>query len=172
MVMTEAKPAMASEPKRRRTAARLAAVQALYQIDLTDVSPATAVIEFTRHNIAGTAHDESFGEADETLFADLVEGTSARREDIDRGISSALTPDWPLERLEIILRAILRAGVYELLARPEVPVKVIISEYLDIAHAFFAGKEPGLVNGVLDRVARTLRPEGLRDDEAETPTPQ
>lgn len=166
MVMTEAKPATPADPKRRRTASRLAAVQALYQIDVTGVSPATAVIEFTRHNIAGTADDESFGEADEKLFADLVEGAAARREEIDRNISAVLTPDWPLERLEIILRAILRAAVYELLARPEVPTRVIISEYLDIAHAFFAGKEPGLVNGVLDRLARTLRPEGLRDDAA------
>ncbi len=167
MLMTEAKPEPAADSKRRRTASRLAAVQALYQIDLTGVSPATAVIEFTRHNIAGTAHDESFGEADEKLFADLVEGTSARREDIDRGISSVLTADWPLERLEIILRSILRAAVYELLARPDVPAKVIITEYLDIAHAFFSGKEPGLVNGVLDRLARTLRPEGLRHDDAD-----
>lgn len=166
MVMTDAKPATPADPKRRRTASRLAAVQALYQIDVTGVSPATAVIEFTRHNIAGTAEDESFGEADEKLFADLVEGAASRREDIDRNISSVLTPDWPLERLEIILRAILRAAVYELLARPEVPTRVIISEYLDIAHAFFAGKEPGLVNGVLDRLARMLRPEGLRDDNA------
>lgn len=164
MLMTDDKPATAGDAKRRRTASRLAAVQALYQIDLTGVSPATAVVEFMRHNIAGTAHDESFGEADEQLFAELVEGTSARREDIDRGISSVLTADWPLERLEIILRAILRAGVYELLARPEVPARVIISEYLDIAHAFFSGKEPGLVNGVLDRLARTIRSEGLRDD--------
>jgi transcription antitermination protein NusB len=142
-------------------------VQALYQIDVTGVSPATAVIEFTRHNLGGNAPDETFGEADERLFAELVEGAAARREDIDRGISSALTPDWPLERLEIILRAILRVAVYELLARPEVPARVIISEYLDIAHAFFAGKEPGLVNGVLDRLARTVRPEGMRDDQAD-----
>ena len=89
------------------------------------------------------------------------------REDIDRGLSSALSADWPLERLEVILRAILRVAVYELLARPDVPARVIISEYLDIAHAFFAGKEPGLVNGVLDRLARSIRSEGLRDDQAD-----
>ena len=89
----------------------------------------------------------------------------ARRAELDGYIAAALTPDWPLERLEIILRSILRAGAYELLARPEVPAKVAISEYLDIAHAFFAGKEPGLINGVLDRLARTYRSEGLRGDE-------
>jgi N utilization substance protein B len=166
------KRANTAESGRKRTASRLAAVQALYQIDLTGVSPATAIVEFTRHNLGGNAPDESFGEADDQLFAELVEGTAARREDIDRGISSALTADWPLERLEIILRAILRVAVYELLARPGVPARVIISEYLDIAHAFFTGKEPGLVNGVLDRLARSIRSEGLRDDQADSATPR
>ena len=161
-----------AESGRRRTASRLAAVQALYQIDLTGVSPATAVIEFMRHNLGGGAPDESFGEADERLFAELVEGTASRREDIDRGLSSALSADWRLERLEVILRAILRAAVYELLARPEVPARVIISEYLDIAHAFFAGKEPGLVNGVLDRLARSIRSEGLRDVQSDSAAPR
>jgi transcription antitermination protein NusB len=154
----------AAEPGRRRTAARLAAVQALYQIELTGASPANAVGEYLKHPL-GTGEGEDFGAADENLFADLVEGTCARREELDRHIAAALTADWPLERLEIILRAILRAGAYELLARPEVPARVAISEYLDIAHAFFAGKEPGLVNGVLDRLARTLRPEGLRGED-------
>jgi N utilization substance protein B len=166
-MMADAKPANAAEPGRRRTASRLAAVQALYQIDVTGTSPANVVGEFIKHRLGGDVEMENFAVADEGLFAELVEGTSARRDDIDRGISSALTPDWPLVRLEIILRAILRAGVYELLARPQVPAPVIISEYLDIAHAFFAGKEPGLVNGVLDSLARTLRPEGLRDDKAD-----
>jgi transcription antitermination protein NusB len=166
-MMAEAKPASVAESGRRRTASRLAAVQALYQIEVTGTSPANVVGEFIRHRLGGDTEMENFAAVDEGLFAELVEGTAARREDIDRGISSALTPDWPLERLEIILRAILRAGVYELLARPQVPAPVIISEYLDIAHAFFAGKEPGLVNGVLDRLARTLRPEGFRDDRAD-----
>jgi len=153
-----------AEPGRRRTAARLAAVQALYQIEVSSASPANVVMEFLRHRLGHEGEGENFGAADQGLFAELVEGASARREELDRQIAAALTPDWPLERLEIILRAILRAGTYELLARPEVPVGVAISEYLDIAHAFFAGKEPGLVNGVLDRLARTLRPEGSRED--------
>lgn len=154
-----------AEPGRKRTAARLAAVQALYQIDVTGGSPANVVMEFVRHRLGrdSEGEGENFGAADEGLFAELVEGASARRGELDRLITAALTPDWPLERLEIILRAILRAGAYELLARPEVPVRVAISEYLDVAHAFFAGKEPGFVNGVLDRLARTLRPEGLRE---------
>jgi N utilization substance protein B len=169
--MTEVKPANAPEPQktkvgRPRTAARLAAVQALYQIDVTGVSPSTVVLEINRHNLPGNAPDESFGDPDAQMFSDIVTGASARREDIDRGISAVLTPDWPLERLEIILRAILRAGAYELLAAPKVPTRVVISEYLEIAHAFFEGKEPGLVNGVLDRLARQVRPESFKDDEA------
>jgi transcription antitermination protein NusB len=164
----DAQTAKSGQSGRKRTASRLAAVQALYQIDLTGVAPATAIIEHSRHNLGGNAPDESFGEADEEMFAELVQGTAARREDIDRGLSSVLSTDWPLERLEIILRAILRVAVYELLAKPGVPARVIISEYLDIAHAFFAGKEPGMVNGVLDRLARSIRSEGLRDDQADS----
>jgi len=154
-----------AEPGRRRTAARLAAVQALYQIEVSSSSPANVIGEFIKHRLGHEGEGDNFGDADERLFADLVEGTCARREEIDRQIAAALTPDWPLERLEIILRSILRAGAYELLARLEVPVRVVISEYIDIAHAFFAGKEPGLVNGVLDRLARGLRTaEGLRGE--------
>jgi N utilization substance protein B len=155
------------EPGRRRTAARLAAVQALYQMEVTDITPANVVREFIRHRLGEAAvasEEETIGIADEVLFAELVEGISARRAELDGHISAALTPDWPLERLEIILRSILRAGAYELLASPQVPTRVTISEYLDIAHAFFAGKEPGLVNGVLDRLARTLRPDGMREE--------
>ena len=166
------KPTKATESGRKRTASLLAAVQALYQIDGTGVSPATSIIEHTRHNLGGNAPDESFGDSDEQMFAELVEGTAARREDIDRGLSSVLTADWPLERLEIILRSILRVAVYELLAKPNVPARVIISAYLDIAHAFFAGKEPGMVNGVLDRLARSIRSEGLRDDQADSAAPR
>lgn len=150
---------------RRRTAARLAAIQALYQIELSGASPANVVGEFAKHRLGAQDEGEDIGAADAGLFAELVEGTCARREEIDRHIAASLTPDWPLERLEIILRAILRAGAYELLARPQVPARVAISEYIDIAHAFFAGKEPGLVNGVLDRLARTFRTAGLRGDE-------
>ncbi len=140
-------------------------MQALYQIELSGASPANVVGEFIKHRLGHDGESDNFGEADQGLFAMLVEGTCARRDELDRHIAAALTPDWPLERLEIILRSILRAGAYELLARPEVPFRVAISEYLDIAHAFFAGKEPGLVNGVLDRLARTRRSEDLRGEE-------
>lgn len=155
-----------AEHGRRRTAARLAAVQALYQVDLAGVSPAIVIAEFIKHRLSreSAGEGEDFGLPDEKLFANVVEGVSARREEVDQHIAAALTPDWPLERLEVILRAILRAGAYELMARPDVPTRVVISEYLDIAHAFFTGKEPGLINGVLDRLARTLRFDGLRQE--------
>jgi transcription antitermination protein NusB len=151
---------------RRRTAARLAAVQALYQIELGGGAPAEEVIaEFVRHRLGRESEGENFGKADQVLFTDIVAGADARQPELDRLITDALSADWPLERLEVILRAILRAGTYELLVRKDVPARVAISEYLDIAHAFFAGKEPGMVNGVLDRLARTLRPEGVREDD-------
>lgn len=148
---------------RRRTAARLAAVQALYQIELNGGSVDAVVGEFVRHRLGSEGEGENFGEVDQTLFADIVRGTMARKADLDGMISAALSADWPLDRLEVILRAILRVGAYELVARPDVPARVVISEYLDISHAFFAGKEPGLVNGVLDRLARTLRPEEVQE---------
>ncbi len=158
------------QPGRKRSAARLAAVQALYQIELTGGSAANVVREFLMHRFGG-GEDDTPGAADEALFADLVEGASARRDELDRQISAVLTPDWPLARLEVILRAILRAGAYELIARPDVPARVAISEYIDIAHAFFAGKEPGLVNGVLDALARTFRPAGSREESGDRAAP-
>jgi N utilization substance protein B len=142
---------------RKRSVARLAAVQALYQIDLSSTPPDLVVAEFLKHRLGRDVDGDNYGEADAALFADIVKGATARREDLDRAISGVLTPDWPLDRLETVLRAVLRAGAYELLARPDVPARVIISEYLDVAHAFFAGKEPGLVNGVLDRLGHLLR---------------
>lgn len=148
-------------PAGRRSLARLAAVQALYQIDLTGTAVETAIAEFLKHRLGRAVEEENYGEADTTLFTDIVRGVVDRQADLDRAIAGVLTPDWPLERLEVILRAILRAGAYELLARSDVPARVTISEYLDIGHAFFAGKEPGMVNGVLDKLAHVLRPSDL-----------
>ena len=146
---------------RRRSVARLAAVQALYQIDLSGAPPAAVVAEFQKHRLNREQDGENYGQADTALFADIVNGTIARQADLDRALSAALSTDWPLDRLETVLRAVLRAGAYELLARTDVPARVVINEYLDIAHAFFSGKEPGLVNGVLDRIAHVLRPGDL-----------
>ena len=145
----------------KRSLARLAAVQALYQIDLND-APVETVLEELRDR---GADEEGFGEADDELFADIVQGCLANRDDLDGMLNTALEPDWTLARLEVVLRAVLRAGAYELLARQEIPARVVLNEYVDLAHAFFAAKEPSLVNAVLDRVARRLRPEELSDRE-------
>ena len=153
-----------SSPGRRRTAARLAAVQALYQIDLTDATARGVVSEFKRHRLDGKGEDEIFGKADQALFTELVDGITTRIADLDAQIVTALTTDWTIDRLEIILRAILRAGTYELMVSLDVPARVAISEYMEIAHSFYAGKEPGLVNGVLDRLAKTLRASSLPEE--------
>jgi N utilization substance protein B len=115
------------------------------------------VSEFLAHRLGREIDGDQYAEADRGFFADLVKGCSERREDVDGIVAASLPPDWPLVRLESVLRAILRAGTYELLARSDVPARVAINEYVEIAHAFFSGKEPGMVNGVLDRIARTLR---------------
>lgn len=155
---------MARNPAGRRSLARLAAVQALYQIDLSGAAVGLVIAEFRKHRLGRETAEENFGEADAAFFADIVEGVADRGDELDRAISGVLTPDWPLPRLEVTLRAILRAGAYELLARRDVPAQVVIAEYLAVAHAFFEGKEPGLVNGVLDRLARMLRPGDFTDD--------
>jgi N utilization substance protein B len=161
-MIAPANPPRASAGGRRRNA-RLAAVQALYQIELSE-TPADApdriervIREFARYRLGQEIDGEQLGEADEALFADIVRGATARRAEIDGILARGLASDWPIERLEAILRAILRAGAYELLARGDVPARVVISEYLEVAHAFFSGKEPALVNGVLDRLGRLLR---------------
>ena len=147
---------------RRRSAARLAAVQALYQLDVnrTELTAANidAVIrEFFRHRFGQEGNGDYLADVDRDLFVDIVRGATGRQEDLDKLVSTALTEDWPLQRLELVLRATLRAGAYELWVRGDVPARVVINEYLEVAHAFFSGKEPSLVNGVLDRLARNLR---------------
>ncbi|HKS88288.1 MAG TPA: transcription antitermination factor NusB [Stellaceae bacterium] len=143
---------------RRRSIARLAAVQALYQLELNPGLGAEGVIrEFVRHRLGREIDGEIYGEADAPLFAEIVRGVAADRERLDETISAALSEEWPLARLETLLRLILEAGGYELVHRPDIPPRVAISEYVAIAHAFFSGKEPGLANGVLNRLAHTLR---------------
>jgi transcription antitermination protein NusB len=142
----------------RRRIARLSAVQALYQLDLNPGLGAEGVIrEFVRHRLGREIDGELYGEADAELFADVVRGVWDDRERLDEMVSAALSEEWPLSRLETILRLILEAGAYELAHRPDIPPRVTMSEYVGIAYAFFAGKEPGLANGVLDRLARALR---------------
>ncbi len=151
-----------------RSVARLAAVQALYQIEISAADPDDVVDEIVRRRPDG---DDAAGlpmAPDHDLFADLVRGTCARRAEVDPLIAGALDENWTLDRLELILRAVLRCGAFELLSRLEVPAAVVIDEYVEVAGAFFERGEPGLVNGVLDRLARDLRPTELetRDDVA------
>jgi len=144
--------------RRKRSIARLAAVQALYQIELNPGQGADAVVrEFARHRLGREIDGDSYGEADAALFAEIVRGVAADRERLDQYLAAALSDEWPLARLETILRLILEAGAYEIASRPDIPPRVTLSEYVAIAYAFFAGKEPSLANGVLDRLARTLR---------------
>lgn len=142
----------------RLSSARLAAVQAIYQMDMTGVGAETVLGEFLIHR-SGAALDESghAAEADRALFVELVRGVAQHRAEIDRMIASMLVEDWPLERIEKVMAAILRAGAYELGHRPGVPARVAISEYVDVADAFLDKREVGMVNGVLDGLARLLR---------------
>ncbi|HZD25026.1 MAG TPA: transcription antitermination factor NusB, partial [Alphaproteobacteria bacterium] len=121
------------------------------------------IIEQLTNRPGATFEGGGFAEIDRDLFADVARGALRRRAQIDGLLGEALSPRWPINRLELILAAVLRCGAYELLLRPDVPARVIINEYLEVAHAFFSGDEPGLVNGVLDRLARRLRPEELHD---------
>jgi len=147
--------------KARRKAARLAAVQALYQIDLTGTNAESVLGEFIKHRLGHEVDGDTYVAADPKLFADIVRGASARREELDTILSNCLDATWPIDRLEMILRAILRAGAFELLVHVDVHPRIAISEYADVSHAFFAGREPAMVNGVLDKLARTLRPDDL-----------
>jgi N utilization substance protein B len=138
----------------RRRRARLAAVQALYQIDLTGAPAPTTIVEFRRHRLQGDMDGLPMDDIDPDFFAELVTGVGQNRPDLDRRIAGVLTPDWPLERLDTVLRSILRAGAFELSHHPQTPAKVVISEYMAITDSFFSGREPALVNGVLDGIAR------------------
>jgi N utilization substance protein B len=145
-------------PAGRRGAARLAAVQALYQLDMNGGRPEAVIQEFVDHRLGREQDGDTYGGADETLFRAIVAGATPRRDEFDNIIAAVLPEAWPLDRLESILRQILRCGVYELAECPDIPVPVVISEYVGVADAFFQGKEPGMVNAVLDRLARELRP--------------
>ncbi|HWK45691.1 MAG TPA: transcription antitermination factor NusB [Stellaceae bacterium] len=152
----------------RRSAARLAAVQALYQDEMTSLGARDVVGEFARHRLGQEIDGDDYVPADQTLFEELVRGAIEHRPALDALLVPVLDVEWPLDRLEMVLRAILRAATFELAHRIDVPVRVVITEYVDIAHAFFAGKEPGFVNGVLDRLARSLRPTELAGGTAPT----
>ena len=143
--------------RQRRSVARLGSVQALYQIEVTGAGAEATIEEFVRYRLGAEVEGGAVAAPDPELFADIVGGACERQAEIDTLIGGALDERWRLERLERVVRAILRAGAYELLARLQVPARVVINEYVDVAHAFFGGGEPGFINGVLDRLARDLR---------------
>lgn len=147
-------------PAGPRAAARLAAVQALYEMDIAGAKADPVLVEFMQSRWTSSPDDGGDGglpPPDAPFLGELVRGVEGRLEEIDVLIGGALSESWPMDRLEAVLKAILRAGAYELLALDEVPAKVVINEYVDLAHAFFAGKESGLVNAVLDHLAHSLR---------------
>jgi N utilization substance protein B len=139
---------------RARSVARLAAVQALYQMEVSGVGAEAVVREFTDHRFDRDIEGQLLAQADETFFAEIVRGVVADQTEIDQAIAKRLAEGWRLERIDATLRAILRAGAWELMRRPDVPHEVSIDEYLEIAKSFFEGPEPGFVNGALDGIAR------------------
>ncbi len=140
-----------------RSAARLAAVQALYQQAMEATPVASLLDEFHRHRLGATIEDMEFVAAETAFFDDIVSGVVARGAEVDAQLSAKLADGWRLERLDKTMLQVLRAGVYELMARPDVATGTVINEYLDVAHAFFDAREAKFVNGVLDAVAKAVR---------------
>ena len=141
-----------------RSAARLAAVQALYQQEMEGTPIPRLLHEFHQHRLGATIGDDQYAEADVDFFDDIVSGADARKSELDALISERLAEGWSLARLGRPMSAILRAGAYELVARPDVPVASVITEYVDVAHAFYDKRESGFVNGLLDAIAKAARP--------------
>jgi len=154
---------MARPPKTRtRTASRVAAVQALFQAEQAGDNPESVIDQFVKHRLGDLAGQDGFEDgripdAGVPLFARVVREAARRQDAIDPLLADALPGDWPLARLDPVLRALMRAGAAELSMTGGPPAKVVINEYLDIARGFFAGPEPGLANAVLDKLARSLR---------------
>ena len=149
------KPAV--KPANQRGAARLAAVQALYQMDVGGAGVLEVVAEYEAHRLGQELDGETYLKADPSWFRSIVSGVVRDQVKIDPVVRAALQNDWPLSRLDSTLRAILRAGTFEILERKDVPVPVIVTEYVEIAQAFFEGEEPKIVNAVLDRIAKQVR---------------
>ncbi len=147
----------ASTRSRSRSAARLAAVQALYQRDMEGTPLPKLLHEFHHHRLGATIEEVEYADAEVDFFDDLVSGVDARLDEIDALIAARLSKDWSLARLDKPMRQILRAGAYELLARPDVPTASVISEYVDVAKAFYDKRETSFVNGLLDAVAKDVR---------------
>jgi N utilization substance protein B len=148
---------------RARTASRVAAVQALFQSEQAGDNPETVIDQFVRHRLGPLIESDGFEEgrvpdAEVPLFARIVRAAAIGQDRIDALIADALPVEWPIGRLDPVLRAVLRAGGAELAMTDGPPTRVVINEYLDVAHGFFTGEEPSMANAVLDRLARALRP--------------
>lgn len=154
---------MSSRPTKKprtgnaRSAARLAAVQALYQREMSGAPVPLLLTEFHRHRLGAEIEGLQFREADTDFFNDVVRGVDARQVEIDTLIAEHLAEGWTLDRLDRPMRQIVRAGAYELIARPDIPTGAVINEYVDVAHAFYEQREAKFVNGLLDAVAKRVR---------------
>jgi N utilization substance protein B len=157
MSVPERHPAAKKVALAPRTAARVAAVQALYQMDMAGTDLNAVIDEFVQLRFPRKPGDEAAAGADATFFTELLRGVVRRQRDIDPLIDQQLAEGWRLTRIDAIVRAILRAGVFELMERPDVPARVVINEYINVAHSFFSEEEPKVVNGVLDKLGRRLR---------------
>lgn len=145
----------------KRSVARLAAIQALYQMEVSGAGVEAVIREFSDHRfdrgLEGDGEGDRLEEADEAFFAELVRGVVGAQREIDSAVVKRLASGWRLERLDATVRAILRSGAFELAHRPDVPTEVVIDEYVELAKSFFEGPEPGFVNGALDAVAQDVR---------------
>ena len=140
-----------------RSAARLAAVQALYQLEMEATGMPRLLDEFHQHRLGAEIEGDQYAEAETAFFDDVVQGVAARKDEIDGLLAGKLAAGWKLERLDKTMLQVLRAGTYELLARADVPTAAVITEYVDVAHAFFESREAKFVNGILDAVAKVVR---------------
>ncbi len=147
-----------SRPKRQaRSVARLAAVQALYQMETGGAGVEAVIREFTDHRFDRDIDGATLAHADEAFFGDLVRGVVAEQAPIDKAVRRRLAADWKLDRIDATVRAILRAGAFELMRRPDIPTEIAIDEYVEIAKSFFEGPEPAFVNAALDAIGRDER---------------
>ena len=151
------RPPRAAKPVNKRGAARLAAVQALYQMDVGGRGIMETVAEYEAHRLGQEIDGEQYREADPQWFRQIVGGVVEYQRELDPLIARTLVEGWPLSRIDTTLRAVLRAGAWELAHKPDVPHAVVITEYVDIARAFYEEDEPKMVNAVLDRIARRVR---------------
>lgn len=152
-----AEPQLTSKQRRARTVARLAAVQALYQMELAGEGVETVISEFSHHRFDSDIEGEALAEADEAYFAEIVRGVVTDQRELDAAVKARLASNWRLERLDATLRALLRSGAWELLKQPDTPREVVIDEYVELAKAFFDDAEARFVNAALDGVARDAR---------------